>query len=73
MIQVAKNFISPNNPLMSQQEINTSTTPTFSKPVCCEEATDVSELTCTTNTSGLPAQMQPTPPPTSNDYGRSYS
>lgn len=50
---------------MSQQEINTSITPTFLKPVCCKEATDVSELTCTTNTCGLPAEMQPTalPPP----------
>jgi hypothetical protein len=45
---------------MSQQVINTSTTPTFLVPVCHTEATNASELTYATNTSGLSAEIQPT-------------
>jgi hypothetical protein len=46
---------------MSQQVINTSITPTFLELVCQTEATNGNELTYATNTSGLHAEMQPTP------------
>jgi hypothetical protein len=52
--------MSANNPLMSQQVINTSTTPTFLESVCHTETTNASKLTYATNTSRLRAEMQPT-------------
>lgn len=45
---------------MSQQVINTSTTPTFLESVCRTETTNASKLTYATNTSRLRAEMQPT-------------